>query len=132
MEIPNIEVRDCSAFTALGTGTTVGMLWTWQSVSRLQKMQGISGLAQQVLAGLKTFRQLNTGWAKNLCWTVDAVHRFQRKPHYMYSTAAVVLLITPSLFQWPLGLRSSLVCWDCGFESRQGHGHLSLIIVVCC
>ena len=30
--------------------------------------------------------------------------------------------------QWPSGMRQ-LVCWDCGFESRQGHGCLS---VVCC
>jgi hypothetical protein len=27
---------------------------------------------------------------------------------------------------WPLA------CWDCGFESRQGHGCLSLVNVVCC
>ena len=28
--------------------------------------------------------------------------------------------------QWPRGLRrgSALVCWDCGFESRRGHGCL--------
>jgi hypothetical protein len=29
------------------------------------------------------------------------------------------------------GLRL-LVCWDCGFESRRGHGSLSLVYVVCC
>jgi len=32
---------------------------------------------------------------------------------------------------WGLGLRS-LACWDCGFESRLGHGYLSLVNVVCC
>jgi len=25
-----------------------------------------------------------------------------------------------------------LACWDCGFESHQGNGYLSLAIVVCC
>jgi hypothetical protein len=25
-----------------------------------------------------------------------------------------------------------LACWDCGFESRQGHRCLSHVIVVCC
>jgi hypothetical protein len=25
-----------------------------------------------------------------------------------------------------------LACWDCGFESRRGHGCLSLMSVVCC
>jgi hypothetical protein len=25
-----------------------------------------------------------------------------------------------------------LVCWDCGFESRRGHGCLSLVSLVCC
>jgi hypothetical protein len=30
-----------------------------------------------------------------------------------------------------IGLRS-LACWDCGFESRLGHGCLSLVSVVCC
>jgi hypothetical protein len=25
-----------------------------------------------------------------------------------------------------------LTCWDCGFESHQGHGYLSLVSVVCC
>jgi hypothetical protein len=25
-----------------------------------------------------------------------------------------------------------LACWDCGFESRQRHGSLSSVIVVCC
>ena len=29
------------------------------------------------------------------------------------------------------GLRP-LACWDCGFESRMGHGYLSLVSVVCC
>jgi len=27
---------------------------------------------------------------------------------------------------WPIA------CWDRGFESRQGHGCLSVVIVVCC
>ena len=26
----------------------------------------------------------------------------------------------------------SLACWDCGFESRRGHGSLSRVSVVCC
>jgi len=30
-----------------------------------------------------------------------------------------------------VGLRP-LVCWDCGLESRRGHGYLSLLNVVCC
>ena len=29
------------------------------------------------------------------------------------------------------GLRP-LACWDCGFDSRPGHGCLSLVSVVCC
>jgi hypothetical protein len=37
--------------------------------------------------------------------------------------------------QWPRGLRSGsrqLAYWACGFESRLGHGCLSLVSVVCC
>jgi hypothetical protein len=30
-----------------------------------------------------------------------------------------------------MGLRP-LACWDCGFESRWGHGCLSFVSVVCC
>ena len=30
-----------------------------------------------------------------------------------------------------VGLRP-LACWDCGFESRQGRGCLSVVSVVCC
>jgi hypothetical protein len=30
---------------------------------------------------------------------------------------------------WGLGL---LACWDCGFETRRGHGCLFLVSVVCC
>jgi len=30
-----------------------------------------------------------------------------------------------------VGLRP-LACWDCGFESREGHGCLSVVSVVCC
>ena len=30
-----------------------------------------------------------------------------------------------------VGLRT-VACWDCGFESRQEHGRLSLASVVCC
>ena len=30
-----------------------------------------------------------------------------------------------------MGLRP-LACWDCGFESHQGHGCLSVLSVVCC
>jgi hypothetical protein len=30
-----------------------------------------------------------------------------------------------------VGLRP-IACWDCGFESRRGHGCLSLVSVVCC
>jgi hypothetical protein len=30
-----------------------------------------------------------------------------------------------------VGLRP-LACWDCGFESRWGHGFLSVVSVVCC
>jgi hypothetical protein len=30
-----------------------------------------------------------------------------------------------------VGLRP-LACWDCGFESRRGHGCLFLVDVVCC
>ena len=30
-----------------------------------------------------------------------------------------------------MGLRP-LACWDCGFESRRGHGCLSVVSVVCC
>ena len=26
----------------------------------------------------------------------------------------------------------SFVCWDCEFESRRGHGRLSVVSVVCC
>jgi len=30
-----------------------------------------------------------------------------------------------------VGLRS-LACWDCGFESHQGHGSVFLVSAVCC
>ena len=30
-----------------------------------------------------------------------------------------------------VGLRP-LTCWDCRFESRRGHGYLSVVSVVCC
>jgi hypothetical protein len=36
--------------------------------------------------------------------------------------------------QWPRGLRSgsaALACWDCGFESRRGHGCLFFVDVAC-
>jgi hypothetical protein len=33
---------------------------------------------------------------------------------------------------WPRHLRWSLCSWDCGFETRKGHGCLSLVSVVCC
>jgi hypothetical protein len=36
--------------------------------------------------------------------------------------------------QWPNGLRRGsklLPCWDCWFESRRGHGCLSVVSVVC-
>jgi hypothetical protein len=32
---------------------------------------------------------------------------------------------------WSVGL-SQFACLDCGFESRRGHGCLSLVSVVCC
>ena len=32
---------------------------------------------------------------------------------------------------YDVGLRP-LACWDCGYESRRGHGSLSLVSVVCC
>jgi hypothetical protein len=38
-------------------------------------------------------------------------------------------------YQWPRGLSVGLrplVYWDCGFESRRGHGCMSLVSVVCC
>jgi hypothetical protein len=38
---------------------------------------------------------------------------------------------THGQFQWPRGLRP-FACWYCGFESRLGHGCLSLVNVVCC
>jgi hypothetical protein len=28
--------------------------------------------------------------------------------------------------------RRPLTCWDCGFDSPQGHGYLSVVSVVCC
>jgi len=39
--------------------------------------------------------------------------------------------------QWLRGLRrrsgcAPLACWDCGFESRRGHGCVSLVSVGCC
>ena len=27
--------------------------------------------------------------------------------------------------------KARIACWDCGFESHQGHGYLSFVIVVC-
>ena len=33
--------------------------------------------------------------------------------------------------RWPHGLQP-FACWDCGFESRQRHRHMSVVIVMCC
>ena len=48
------------------------------------------------------------------------------------------LLITDNIIADPggrtvegVGLRP-LACWEWGFESRHGHGRLSLVSVVCC
>jgi len=68
----------------------------------------------------------------------------------MSTTRKLSACLTPSGFNlsistssWPevsrsqcprglgLGLRP-LACWDCVFESRRGHGCLSLVNVVCC
>ena len=41
-------------------------------------------------------------------------------------------------FPIPVAIQSKVwvcgpsLCWDCGFESRRGHGYLSLVSVVCC
>jgi hypothetical protein len=37
-----------------------------------------------------------------------------------------------TLFQNVCQSERPLACWDCGFESRLGHGYLSLVSVVCC
>jgi len=34
--------------------------------------------------------------------------------------------------QWPRVGLGPLACWDCGFESPHGHGHFSVVNVVCC
>jgi len=41
-------------------------------------------------------------------------------------TKKIVIYNAGCRSRWPLD------CWDCGFESVQGHGCLSLVIVVCC
>ena len=38
----------------------------------------------------------------------------------------------PNISQYFLFKSEPLACWDCGFESRRGHGYLSLVNVVCC
>jgi len=40
-------------------------------------------------------------------------------------------LLSTDLAVWGVGLRPN-ACWDCGFESRQEHGCLSVANVVCC
>ena len=48
----------------------------------------------------------------------------------------VLLVITDYLYRnqcravYGVGLRP-LACWDCGFESRRGHGYLFIVNVVC-
>jgi hypothetical protein len=37
----------------------------------------------------------------------------------------------PTAALYGVGLQP-LACWDCGFESRRGHGCLSLVSAVCC
>jgi hypothetical protein len=37
-----------------------------------------------------------------------------------------------SRLRWPSMGLWALACWDCGFESRQGHGCMSLVNVVRC
>jgi hypothetical protein len=49
---------------------------------------------------------------------------------YFYSWVRVI-----SRSRWLRGLNlwlRPLACWDCGFESRRGHGCLSLVGVLCC
>jgi hypothetical protein len=45
-----------------------------------------------------------------------------------------IMIIMPISVTAPskdVGMRQ-LVCRDCGFESRRGHGYMSLVSVVCC
>ena len=44
-----------------------------------------------------------------------------------YKPAPVPTAARSKVYSLPL-----LACWDCGFESRQGHRCMSLISVVCC
>ena len=50
---------------------------------------------------------------------------------HMSQCTLPVLLIRSRQTLRSVGLRP-LACWDCGFESRRGHGCLSLVCVVCC
>jgi hypothetical protein len=45
----------------------------------------------------------------------------------------VYLTMLSVIMPIPLSARSkALAYWDCGFESRLGHGYLSVVSVVCC
>jgi hypothetical protein len=67
--------------------------------------------------------------------------------HYLYMCCTLLNILTVHLIQFPgvrpfflilkaLLLRSRsrwpLPCWDCGFESRRGHGCMPVVSVVFC
>ena len=58
----------------------------------------------------------------------DHLHGQNESPHFM----RILSVADPSgCAVWGVGLRA-LAGWDCGFESRRGHGCPCLVGVVCC
>jgi hypothetical protein len=64
------------------------------------------------------------------CWTYRI-----RSNNFDFSAYLMLLYQLHSLKQWLRGLRRGSAAarfWDCGFESRRGHGCLSVVCVMCC
>jgi hypothetical protein len=51
--------------------------------------------------------------------------------HTEYRHVKVMIANPSGRAVYGVGLRP-FACWDCGFESHQGHGYLCLLSVVCC
>jgi len=66
---------------------------------------------------------LNQCFQWSLRWKISSSwHYHKYLPSFAHPSGCMV---------WGVGLQP-LTCWDCGFESHQGHGCLSLVSVVCC
>ena len=73
--------------------------------------------------------EVNSMWACSMLWDGSVSHRFQMM---LQMTDPLGTVAGPSgRAVEDVGLRP-FTCWDRGFESRRGHGRLSVVSVVCC